>query len=74
MSTRVKQDEFHSMRGHVADGVEILMNNGDVVTLKAVIKGWQLFKDGTKQHAPPTSSAYVIECLVFSYPNPEIGP
>lgn len=72
MANRVKQNEFHSMRGHVADGVEILMNNGDLVTVKAVMEGWQLFV-GKRQWAPPTNSAYVIECLVFSYPNPEIG-
>ncbi|QBJ04478.1 hypothetical protein HOV23_gp095 [Pseudomonas phage Lana] len=73
MTTKVKQDEFHSMRGHIADGVEIQMNNGDTLTLKAVMQGWQLFH-GDRQWAPPTNSAYVIECLVFSYPNPEIGP
>lgn len=70
---RTTQQAFHSMRGHVADGCEIQMDNGDLVTLKAVHRGWQLFV-GDRPHSVPTDSAHVVECLVFSYPNEEIGP
>ena len=30
MSTDTTQDAFHSMRGHVADGITVKMRNGDV--------------------------------------------
>lgn len=72
MPQQVKQDAFTSMQGHVADGTEVLMRNGDTVTVKAVMGGWQLYH-GDRPHAPPTNSAYIIECLVYSYPSPEIG-
>ena len=70
---KTTQDEFHAMRGHVADGCQIKMNNGDLATLRAVIGGWQLFVEG-RPHSIPTVSAHVVECLVFSYPSEEIGP
>lgn len=69
---RTSQDAFHSMRGHVADGVEIQMNNGELVTLRAVMAGWQLFDQTGRPHSAPTRSAHVVECLVFSYPSEEI--
>lgn len=72
MSTTTTQNEFHSMRGHVADGTTIKMNNGDVLTLRSVINGWQLF-NGDKPHLVSTNSAHVIECAVFSYPE-DVGP
>lgn len=69
----IHQREFHSMRGHVADGNEIRMNNGDTLVLKAVMKGWQLFKDN-EPWAPPTNSAYIIECLIENYPLKGVAP
>ena len=30
MTTDTTQDAFHPMRGHVADGITVKMNNGDV--------------------------------------------
>lgn len=65
---RTTQQAFHAMRGHVTDGCEIQMDNGDLVVLKAVMGGWQLFVDG-RPYSTPTDSAHVVECLVFSYPN-----
>lgn len=64
---RTTQQGFHPMLGHVADGTEILMDNGDVVILKAVMKGWQLFHNDRPLDVP-TDSAHVVACLVFSYP------
>ncbi len=69
---RTTQQAFHSMRGHVTDGCEIQMDNGDLLTLKAVHGGWQLFNNGVPQMVP-TDSAHVVECVVFSYPE-DIGP
>lgn len=56
------------MRGHMEDGCQITMNNGDVVTLKAVMKGWQLVGPDSRPHGVPTNSAHVVACLVFNYP------
>ena len=65
---KTTQDAFHSMRGHVADGTVITMRNGDVCTLRAVAKGWQLFDAHDRPHSVPTDSAHVVECLVYTYP------
>jgi hypothetical protein len=66
------QDDFHSMRGHVADGTKITMDNGDVCTLRAVMKGWQLFDPQGRPHSAPTDSAHVVECLVYVYPSDDL--
>lgn len=68
---RTTQRGFHAMRGHVADGCEIQMDNGDLVTLKAVRDGWQLFVNG-RPHSVPTDSAHVVECLVYVYPSEDL--
>lgn len=68
---RTTQDDFHSMRGHVADGVTVHMNNGDVVSIKAVMQGWQLYV-GKTPHGVPAKSAHVVECLIYNYPNEEL--
>ena len=70
--TRTTQDAFHSMRGHVTDGIQIEMRNGDLVTLRAVMNGWQLYDAQGRPHSVPTRSAHVVECLVYSYPSEEI--
>lgn len=69
---KTTQKEFHSMRGHVSDGMQVIMDNGDIVTLKAVMQGWQLFTQDGKPHSIPTNSAHVIECLVYVYPSEDI--
>ena len=68
---RTTQQAFHAMRGHVADGCEIQMDNGDLVTLKAVMGGWQMFVNG-RPHSVPTDSAHVVECLVYVYPSEDL--
>ncbi len=65
------QDEFHSMRGHLTDGCQIHMRNGDNVVLRAVMDGWQLYVND-KPHSVSTNSAHVIECLVYVYPSKDI--
>ncbi len=39
---RVKQSEFHSMRGHVADGTEVACESGAVITIKSSMRGWDI--------------------------------
>lgn len=69
---RTTQDEFHAMRGHVADGVAIDMRNGDVLTLRAVMLGWQLYDQDGRPFGLATNSAHVISCLVYSHPSEEV--
>lgn len=61
-----------ALRGHVCDGMEVAMNNGDVMTVKAVMSGWQLFDQKGRPYAVPTNSAVVLECVVVSYPNEDL--
>ena len=65
---KTTQDAFHSMKGHVAEGTEITMNNGDVLTIKAVLKGWQLIDQLGREVAAPTNSAHVVSCIIYDYP------
>lgn len=69
--TTTTQDAFHSMRGHVADGVTVKMRNGDIVTIRAMMKGWQLMV-GDIPHGATTNSAHVVDCLIYNYPNEEL--
>lgn len=70
---KTTQDAFHPMRGHVADGCEITMRNGDVLTLRATMQGWQLVDaQGRPYWSRPTRSAHVVDCLVYVYPSEEI--
>lgn len=71
--TRTTQSEFHSMRGHVSQGCEVRMENGDLMIVKSTMNGWQLFDKDGRPFSTPTHSAHVLECIVFSYPR-DIGP
>ena len=70
--TTTTQDAFHPFRGHVADGATVKMNNGDVLTIKSVINGWQLLDQHGRRHSIPTKSAHVVACLVYNYPSEEL--
>lgn len=61
------QQAFHVMRGNVADGCQIAMDNGDIAFLKGTMNGWQLFIDG-RPYSTPTWSAYVMQGIVVKYP------
>lgn len=69
---RTTQDAFHSMRGHVADGTEIVMRNGDTLTLRSRQTEWQLYDQTGRPFGLPTRSAHVVECLVYSHPSEDI--
>lgn len=69
------QDAFSALRGHVADGCEVLMNNGDTVRIQASMQGWNLYvvtDTGLKFHANAGHSAQVAEYLIYVYPSLEI--
>jgi len=72
---KTTQDAFTAIRGHVADGCEVLMNNSDTVRIQASLQGWNLYvvtDTGLKFHADAGHSAHVVECLIYVYPSLEI--
>lgn len=69
---KTTQDAFHPMRGHVADGTQIQMHNGDTLTIKSVTAGWQLVDQEGRLFGVPTGSAHVLYCLIYTYPSEEL--
>lgn len=69
---KTTQDDFHPMRGHLEDGTQVEMRNGDTLTIKAVTAGWQLVGPDGRPFGVPTASAYVIDCLIYNYPDEEL--
>ena len=67
MNTNTTQDAFHPMRGHVADGVTVRMNNGDILTVRGTINGWQLIAQDGKACGNPTNSANVLAHTIATY-------
>ncbi len=59
--TTTTQAEFHPMRGHVFDGATVLCDNGDVLTIKAIMPGWQLVDQNGNQLWMPSHSAMAVE-------------
>lgn len=64
---KTNQHEFHVMRGHVDEGTEIECDNGDVLTLHATMKGWQLMNQRGEVHCEPTNDSHLIARLVYGY-------
>jgi hypothetical protein len=55
---------FHSMRGHVADGCIIVSPSGKQFTLKNTISGWMIFGPDDKPRSGNLKSAYDVEFFV----------
>ena len=64
---KTNQHEFHVMRGHVDEGTEIVCDNGDVLTIHATIKGWQLLNQRGEVHGEATHDGHLIARLVYGY-------
>ncbi len=72
---KTTQQLFHPMRGHVVDGCEIACDNGDVLTLKSVMRGWALHSQRGELVGEETSNAYLLARFVIAHgavPNAEI--
>lgn len=67
MNTTTTQDAFHPMLGHVADGVTVRMNNGDVCIIRGTMRGWQIAGPDGKLHGEPTTNANVLASLIATY-------
>ena len=60
------------MCGHLEDGTQVEMRNGDTLTIKAVTAGWQLVDQEGRPFGVPPASAHILECLIYNYPSDEL--
>lgn len=61
------QNNFHPIRGHIADNVTIKCNNGDILTITATIKGWKVTNQKNEQISPICFDAYKIAASIINY-------
>jgi len=61
------QDAFHTMRGHVADGTTVSMDNGDVLKISAGMYGWNITDQTGRIVAHGQDSARAVECFIVNY-------
>ena len=66
MNIRTTQQNFSAMHGHIADGTQIVMDNGDVLTMYATMHGWDIYRDGQEINRCG-SSAHAVESFIFHY-------
>lgn len=67
MSNTTTQDNFTVLKGHINDGQNILMNNGDTFTIKADLKGWLLFSSCGRQIEGLFTSGYNLEYTIVNF-------
>lgn len=60
------QDAFHIMRGHVADGTNIILPQGGKLEIVATMKGWRLI-DEKGSIVVESNNAFVIQDAVLTY-------
>jgi hypothetical protein len=58
--------DFHSMRGHVADGCIIVSPSGKKFTLKNTISGWMIYGPDNLPRSGNLKSAYEVEFYVVN--------
>lgn len=63
MQYTTTQDQFHPMRGHVAEGVTVKMNNGDVLRIASGMSGWCLVGSDGKEIKSGLSAAALTEFI-----------
>lgn len=57
----IDAEEFHSMRGHIADGNVVRFKNGDRLTLRNTMRGWVLGDYG------PFDSAIGLSTFIYQH-------
>ena len=62
---KTTQENFHVMRGHVADGCVIACGKC-TLTIRATMTGWQV-SDDTGGVVAQTNSAYAVQDAVLAY-------
>ena len=63
---KTTSNNFHSMRGHVADGCIIIAPSGQQFTLKNTLKGWMVYGSDNLPITGHLPSAYDVEYFVVN--------
>lgn len=63
---RVNARDFTTMKGHVADGCEIVAPDGRVYTLKNTMSGWCVNDDANTEISGNLKSAFEVEYFVVN--------
>ncbi len=69
----IRQKDFHSF--NIKNGVQVLMENGDLATIRDELDGWAIRitqPDGTQFLHERQRSKHVITCLIYVYPDTDI--
>ena len=59
-------DQFSAMRGHVANGASVLLRNGEVLTVRPTMHGWQLVDWDERPVSDRNLTAFGVECFVVA--------
>jgi hypothetical protein len=63
---RIKAEDFTSMRGHVANGCEVVTPSGKVYTLRNRMNGWMFYDENKTAISGYLPSAHDVEYFVFN--------
>ena len=69
----IKQKDFQSF--NIKNGVQVLMDNGDVATIRDELDGWGIHitrPDLTHFMHERQRSKHVVTCLIYAYPDTDI--
>lgn len=67
MQTTTTQDGFHPMRGHVDSGVTVRMRDGEILTIRPSMTGWNLERQDGKPYAENLQSAGAVLSAIVDY-------
>ena len=60
----VAATQFHSMRGHVADGTRVSFTSKPALTLRSAMRGWRLVSDDGAEILGPFESAMAVTTAI----------
>lgn len=65
----VEAQEFHSMRGHVAEGVRVKFESGEILTVRSALLGWKLVSDDASVSMGPYDGAMALTTAIVQHAN-----
>ena len=66
-TTLVRAQDFHPMRGHVAEGTRVQFESGEELTVRNAMRGWLLVNDKTGVTFGPFDGALELTTAVVRY-------
>ena len=63
---KVTIDQFTAMKGHVADGCEVVSPQGKVFTIRATMNGWEVIAPDGFPCSGNLNSAFEVEYFVVN--------